>query len=203
MVAVGRYSEPKISQQELMQSYTEKSPAIARVMIVGREETIKAVSNFNRELTGAFMRLVSRRQSLEVSWQRHASIEEKIDMAKREQERLVALMDEYTAEGHRDEPQWSVLRRKYEAELQKIERLSAEHGELMGQLMPAQMSLIQKCLEEVAALDRLLTPVISLMRAELELPFDEAYYNQIIEENHKKQVEYLQAFIQETAVEWD
>jgi predicted outer membrane protein len=61
--------------------------------------------------------------------------------------------------------------------------------------------LIQKTLRETAALDQLLTPVISQMRAELELPFDEAYYSKIIAENHKKQQEYLEAFIQEQAIQ--
>lgn len=201
MVAVGRFSELQFSQEELMQMYTEKSPAIAKVMIVGKDETIKAVANFNSELTGTFLRLSARRQSLEMTWKSHAGIEEKINLATREQDRLAALLDEYSAEEVHKESQRNVLRRKYEAEQQKIEQLKAEEEELMGQFMPAQMGLIQKCLEEIAALDRLLAQVIGLMRAELELPFDEAYYSQIVEENHKKQAEYLQAFIREMAIE--
>jgi hypothetical protein len=35
----------------------------------------------------------------------------------------------------------------------------------------------------------------------LELPFDEAFYNQVVEENHKKQAQFMEAFIQEQAIE--
>jgi hypothetical protein len=200
MVAVGRFGEINTTQEELMQSYTEKSPSIAKVSIVGKDDTIKAVANFNRELVGTFLRLASDRQNLNVAWERYASMGEKIKLATREQDRLLSLMDEYNALGIDDEGQWKVLQGKYEAEKKRIERLGAEQEEHMSQLMPAQLSLIQKTLQETAALDQLLTPVISRMRAELELPFDEAYYNQIIAENHKKQQEYLEAFIQEQAV---
>jgi hypothetical protein len=203
MVAVGRFGEINITQEELMQSYTERSPSIAKVSIVGNDDTIKAVANFNRELVGTFLRLASDRQNLNVAWERYASMGEKIKLATREQDRLLSLMDEYNALGIDDESQWKVLQGKYEAEKKKIERLAAEQDGQMSQLIPAQLSLIQKSLRETAALDQLLTPVISRMRAELELPFDEAYYNQIIAENHKKQQEYLEAFIQEQAIEME
>ncbi len=203
MVAVGRFGELNIKQEELMQSYTEKSPAIAKVTIVGRDETIKAVANFNSELTGAFLRLTSDRQNLNVAWERYAALEGKINLATREQERLQSLMDEYLAEGEQDEGQWNLLRRKHEVERKKLERLTAEQEELMNQVMPAHMNLIQRCLKEAATLDRLLTPVISMMRSELELPFDEVFYSQIVEENHKKQAEYLEAFIKEQAIEME
>jgi hypothetical protein len=200
IVAVGRFSEINISQMELMQSYTDKSPAIAKVSIVGKEKTIEAVANFNSELTGTFLRLSSHRQKLDMSWQRNMAIEEKIEQATKEQERLESLIDEYSAEGYEDDVHLNLLRRKYELMTKKIEQLTTERDTLMGQLMPMQMALIQKSLNELANLDQLLTPVISLMRAELELPFDEAYYSQIIAEDHKKQAEYLEAFIREQAI---
>jgi hypothetical protein len=201
MVDVGRFGELNISQQELMQSYTDKSPAIAKVSIVGKDETIKAVADFNRELTGNFLRLGAKRQSLENSWKRFAVIEEKINQATREKERLQSLMDEYKIQGNQGDVQWNLLKHKYENEEGKIDQLMAEEEELTVQFMPAQLSLIQQSLQEIASLDQLLTRVISLMRAELELSFDEEYYSQILAENHRKQSEYLQAYMREGGVE--
>jgi hypothetical protein len=203
MVAVGRFGELNVKEEELMQSYTEKSPAIAKVSIVGKDETIKAVTNFNSELLGAFLRLTSERQNLNVAWQRFAALEGKIELATREQERLQSLMDENHAQGEKDETGWDLLRRKYEVQTAKLERFTAEQEQMLNQVMPAQMNLIQRCMQEAFALDRLLTLVISKKRAELELPFDEASYSQIVEENHKKQAEYLESFIREQAIEME
>jgi hypothetical protein len=70
----------------------------------------------------------------------------------------------------------------------------AEQDESMAWLMPAQMELIQQSQQEIARLDQLLTKVIGLMRAELELPFDAERYSRILAENHQKQAETLEAF---------
>jgi hypothetical protein len=57
MVVVGRFADFNVPHQELMRSYTDKSPAIAKVTLVGKEKTIEAVANFSQLLTAAFLRL--------------------------------------------------------------------------------------------------------------------------------------------------
>lgn len=197
MVAVGHYGELSIPEGELMRAYTEKIPAISKVIIVGKDETLKAVVHFNTELTGVFMRLGSKRLRLEQAWKRNTDLEEQVRLAQLEQERLRGMMDESNANGSQDETQWRALQRKYELEKARIERLTAEQDELMGWLMPGQMQLIQQSQQEIARLDQLLTKVIGLMRAELELPFDAERYSRILAENHQKQAEYLEAFFKE------
>jgi hypothetical protein len=120
-----------------------------------------------------------------------------VRLAQLEQERLRGMMDESNASGSQDETQWRAMQRKYELEKARIERLTAEQDELMSWLMPAQMRLIQQSQAEIARLDQLLTQVIGLMRAELELPFDAERYSRILAENHQKQAEYLEAFFKE------
>lgn len=198
MVAVGRYSDFNLSPDELMQSYTDKSPAIGRVTIVGNDETIEAVANFNQELTGTFMRLAVKREQVSALWQRTAALEKEIERASQEQERLLALINEAGAGAH-DQQRIEQLRQNYEAEARRIEALQAEQSEVDETFIALQMDLVQKCVSEVAALDRLLIPVINLMRSELELPFNEAFYAQILETGHKKWAEYLEAFQREHA----
>jgi hypothetical protein len=135
-------------------------------------------------------------------WQRTAALEKEIERASQEQERLLALINEAGAGAH-DQQRIEQLRQNYEAEARRIEALQAEQSEVDETFIALQMDLVQKCVSEVAALDRLLIPVISLMRSELELPFNEAFYAQILETGHKKWAEYLEAFQREhaTAIE--
>jgi hypothetical protein len=83
----------------------------------------------------------------------------------------------------------------------KIEQLTAEHENLWNLLLPEHMNLVKQSREEIARLDQVLTPVIGMIRAELELPFDEEVFTQMITENHRKQQAFLEAFVQEQAVE--
>ena len=55
-------------------------------------------------------------------------------------------------------------------------------------------------MDEVQVLNRLLTPVLTSVREELELPFDENSYTQILELSNRKQAEYFERFLQEAAV---
>jgi hypothetical protein len=60
---------------------------------------------------------------------------------------------------------------------------------------------LRESIVESAALERLLVPLISLIRAELELPFETESYARIIEEGHRQVTDYLDAYIQEMAPE--
>jgi hypothetical protein len=195
MTAVGKFAELSLSEQELWQPYFEKSPAIGKVLIVGRNDTIKAMANFSSELTGTFLRLSAKRSSLDVIWKRYSALEENIQTASREQDRLQTIMDEYRAENVEDEEKWDYVKLKYQVEQQKIDRLTTEQEAM--QFTPALMGLIQKSMDEIKKLDHMLPGLIKLMREELELPFDEENYRKILEETYKRQAEYFQSFVTE------
>jgi hypothetical protein len=193
MTAVGKFAELSLTEQELWQPYYEKSPAIGKVLIVGRDDTIKAMANFNSELTGTFLRLSAKRSRLDMIWKRFSTLEENIQTASREQDRLRAIMDEYRAEGVEDEEKWNYVKVKFQAEQQKIDRLTAEQEEM--QFTPVLLDLIQQSMEETKKLDLLLPGLIKLMREELELSFDEENYRRILEETHNRQSDYFRSFI--------
>lgn len=198
MVAVGRFADFEVAQQELMQTYTDRSPAISKVTIVGKDETIKAVANFNQELTGAFLRLGAKREKVNAMWRRTAVLEAGIEQAREQQGHLLSLIKE-AEDGQSDEQQVEQWRQEHETERERIASLQAEQVNMDNEFAVTQMGLVQECIAEVATLDRLLVPVISLMRAELEMPFNEAFYTGVIESGHRKQKAYLDAFFREHA----
>ena len=199
MVAVGRFGEMTTPYPELMKSYSDRAPALAKVPIVGREETIEAVANFSQGLTAAFLRLSSRREQLNALWQQHAAVDKKLESVIQERDRVYALIEERRVGETPDEMQLRSLQRIYEAKQLRIEELRAELAEIEGRLYPAQMTLVRKGVEETAGLDRLITPVISAMRAELELPFDAEFYSRLVESSHQKLEAYLEAFAGDVA----
>lgn len=174
MVAVGRFGDFNVPYQELMHSYTSRAPAIAKVNIVGKKQTIVAVNNVVQELTATFLRLISKRQRLDMVQQRLVAIDQQ----------LASLAGADDAD-HQEE----------------ADALRAEHEALDAQLAPLMMRLIHDSSAEHATLDRLLAPAISAMRAELGLPFDEALYVRVMEESHAKQTQYLAEVMQEMLAE--
>jgi hypothetical protein len=197
MVVVGRFADFNVPHQELMRSYTDKSPSIAKVTLVGKEETIEAVANFSQLLTGAFLRLSASREQLNGMMAQLAALEDQIETAREEEARLLALIHEHELSGHVNEALENRLQQKLAGVREKIESLQAEQTAVDDAWMSAQMELVQKSIAETAELDRMLIPVISRIRQELGLPFDEAFYTQVIETGHKNQVEFLEEFIRD------
>jgi hypothetical protein len=193
MVAVGRFGEYHFSPHELMEAYTNKSPAIAKVMMIGRNDTLKAIANFSSELTGTFIRLTSKRQNLHMVMERSAALDEEIQDSNAELERLQLLNEQHA----RQEDGEDKLVDRIKEEKKRNEQLIARREELWNWQYQEQMNLVRQSLKEVERLDKLLTPVIGLMREELELPFDQEKYNQILNENHQKQLAFLDIFMQE------
>ena len=58
-------------------------------------------------------------------------------------------------------------------------------------------SLVQTSMAEVSSLNNLLVPLISLMRKELELPFNEEHYARVLEKGNTELENYIASFFQE------
>jgi hypothetical protein len=68
-------------------------------MVVGRNDTVKAVSNFNSELTGTFTWLISKRQNQQMIIERSTHLEKDIQRATEELNHLQSLIEEHQLEG--------------------------------------------------------------------------------------------------------
>ena len=202
VATVGRVGNLNIPTDELELILTDKSPAFSRVSIVGQEATIQTMATFSSELTGTFLRLSAKREKLGWLMQRSAVVEEKIAQVLEEQELTQAELDACRIAEPRDESTENVLEKTLTLQQQRLEALRAEEKELMKQTFPAQMSLVRDSVAESAALERLLVPLISLIRAELELPFEAESYARIIEVGHQQVIDYLDAYIQDFAPEF-
>lgn len=202
VATIGRFGNLNIPSDELELVLTDKSPAFSRVSIVGQEATIQAVATFSRELTGTFLRLSAKREKLSWLMQRLAGVEQKIAQVLREQEHTRAQLDACSIAEPRDESAEHALRKTLALQQQRLEAWRAEEMELTTQTFPGQMSLVRDSIVESAALERLLVPLISLIRAELELPFDAEVYARIIEEGHQQVIDYLDAYIEDFAPEF-
>jgi hypothetical protein len=126
MVVVGRFADFNVPHQELMRSYTDKSPSIAKVTLVGKEKTIEAVANFSQLLTGAFLRLSASREQLNGMMAQLAALEDQIETAREEEARLLALIHEHELSGHVNEALENRLQQKLAGVREKIESLQAE-----------------------------------------------------------------------------
>jgi len=195
ITAVSRFSDLHETPESLMQSYSDLSPKVSRVMIIGENETIKELANFSIELNGAFLRLSAKREKFNAIHQQSQVLESRLESAQKELERSTALLIKPMETANPE-----IVSQKSQEKCDTIEKqitaLKAKEEEVGNQLIQMIKDLVQTSMSEVAELNHRLVPLISLVRSELGLPFDEDYYAQIMEQGHQKLGEYLEDFFQ-------
>lgn len=196
ITAISRFSELNETPEALMQSYTSLSANVSKVTIVGQNETIEALANFQIELNGAFLRMMSKRDKFDADLRKSENLENAVESCK---EKLVFLSDEITKAKLSNLPneQLEPFQIEYEKIREELTNLQSQADEIGNKLMQTISSLVQTSMSEVSSLNRLLVPLISLMRTELELPFNEEHFARILEKGNSELENYMASFFQD------
>ena len=75
---IGSIANLNVSYDKLMESFSEKAPAIAKVNVIANEDTIKALTAFMEELTSGLLRLSHQRIKLGAAQQKTINIQKLI-----------------------------------------------------------------------------------------------------------------------------
>jgi len=126
LIAVGQFANLEITTDKLTADYSGKAPAIAKMHVVAKEQTIQAVVEFLAELTAVYTRLAIKRVALIAEKQRLERLNERFQMLSRERDRTVELMKEHNLAGAQDSARWSVLQANFEFEQQNASQAGDE-----------------------------------------------------------------------------
>lgn len=193
--AVTRYADLKVPHDELAKEFIEKRSAIAKVHIIAREETIYAVSAFMDELSATLIRLSLLRQPLTQMQNRLKSLDNQIQISGKEKDRLVELMKQLNFEGNTEQHRWNFVKNTFEFEDNRIKEATQEHQSLALKLKSEHLTFLVTCYESSTQVSKLLIPAVREVRSELELPFDESRYSQMIENSGNQQTQLIKEFI--------
>jgi hypothetical protein len=151
--------------------------------------------NFTGELGAVFLKLFARRFELMAEKNKIAILDNQIAEFGKERDRILEMIKQHNIEGIVDDRRWQVLQRNFEFEQGRTNDAIARRGELSNSLYPKQLEFMQECAPETARLGKLLVPVLTAAREELELPFDEKSYHHIVDDGFSKQKLAIDEFV--------
>jgi primosomal protein N'' len=195
ITAISRFSELSETPEALMQSYSSLSSKLGKVTIVGQNATIEALANFQLEVNGAFLRMSAKRDNFDKQLRHSQAVEAEIEKLN---DKLNQLTTQFTqAKVNQDYD----LSQRYLAEIDALQNdltnLQEQERDIGNQLMQTIAKLVQTSMAEVSALNKLLVPLISLMRTELELPFNSEHFSRILEKGNDELEAYMASFFNE------
>jgi hypothetical protein len=163
------FAAEKIGQQLNFLSgfYQTKGPlpegyeeAKTKIHIIGSDETIKSLNEYNDHMVDTFAELVPQKYEIDL-------LEQKIDF-----------ITEGLKKGMQD-PNKSI---------EEFKRIFSEHHKLTYELA-------SKCQQKTQLAEELLIPVIVAIRKELDSPFDEKAYREMMKISHNKWKKNIEKYI--------
>lgn len=195
---ISRYADLGVAKEDLGKEFFEKRSAFAKVHLIGKEATVKALLAFNQELSSAVMRMALLRNPLVEMQNRIKFLNDQILAFGRERDRMVELMKQLNFEGNREQHRWAFVQNTFEFEQKRVNDAIAEQQMLQAKLSTEWAAFAQECFVTVKKLNLLVPEVVKAIRDELDLPIDYAAYKQefdkLIEKNHDSLSQYLDSF---------
>lgn len=198
MIAINRFANLSIPHDNLIDSYTNKATSIAKIHVIGKDETLTAVLAFSATLDATFLRLFAKRGPLVLLNQKIDTLKARVNASLKENSRMLELMTQHNIDGIADQRRMEILYRNFEFEHRRGEEADKEADALKRALYVMQLQLMEDAMEEKNKLVSLLIPVICLIRKELELPLeDEDGYRRVVEGATSQQIQIFKDYLQQ------
>lgn len=189
MAAIGRFPNLDMPNNEVTDEFQRKSPAISKVHVIATPETAQALSHFMGELNKVLLTLWVKRYELISGKTAISVVGNQIANFERARDGFLEQIRKNNIEGVTDKRMMDVLQQNFDFEQKRIIEAANRNVALAEELYQKQLGFAHECVIETNKLGSLITPILSAVRKELELPFDPVAYNEIIREEAVKQQE--------------
>ncbi len=183
---ISSFSNLNIDDQTITSNMLLDSGLIAKIQVVGTEETVKATSFFMSaigtvilELTLERANLIERKKSIEL-------LEQYRVKASNEIERYISIMKNINLEGNRDKRLWDTINNSIDFEAKQRDKYANEVSELSGLQNTEHLIFTQKCMGRFFEIFELLPPIVLSVRKELDLEISNDAYLEIFMDNINK-----------------
>jgi hypothetical protein len=173
---IGRLANVENDQKALADELASDLSKIAKVHIVGSDQTVNAIMNYANVLGPSFTELLVERVPLML---RKAAIDLQgtfVDAALAERKRFTAMMQQLNLESVTDPNKWDPIRRQSDFAAKAYESHAATKNELWREQMEGIFAIVRHSLTLTDKLTRLLPPAILAVRSEMDLPLDPEWY---------------------------
>ena len=197
LLAVNRFANLETPHEKVIEGYLDKAPSLAKVHIIAKEETVRALVGLTTALDTLLVRLFARRGPLVLEKQKIDALRTQADITLKEDSRTFELIKQYNLDGLSDQNRRDWLQRNFDFKQKQAKAATQEADSLAGTLYLKQLQLMEDSTDEKNKLVRLLIPVVFSMRKELELPIDEVEYCRVMEAAASEQLKIFKKYLQE------
>lgn len=192
---ISSFSNLKISEEKITSGMVNDSGIIAKIQIVGTEETVKSVTQFMAAIGSATLDLMLERRSLIARQNSIKTLETIRSRYENEVNRYIEIMKNTNLEGNKDPALWDTINRSIDFNEEQELKYSKEIEDLWELQKPEHITFIRKCMEKFFKISELLPFTVISVRKELDLEISAESYLNIINNNIKEGKEVFENFL--------
>jgi hypothetical protein len=194
------FNNLEINNHDITKEYSSRSPCFAKVHIIGKSNTVKAISDFTINLSVYYIELFSTRNELLIERSKVKNLDLVLEQFCKDRDSILEMFKQFNIEGSSDKRKWEALEKNYKFLVEQISNNSNERDKLGSELYIKQMELGKVCVDYEAKVFNLVVPIILSIRNELELTNNDEFYKDLIELAKMSQKEALSKFIENLKV---
>lgn len=175
--------------EPLPQGYLE---AVARIQVIGSNETLAALNRFDDFVSEAFAELTPQIIELALLRTKFVRLSELTTNTQAEVAESVEQMKAYNLQGIKDDEKWSTIKYNTDMAQSRENKLMEELKKIAAELIRLSSDLAPKCLQKALPAHELLIPLMGAIRKELNLAFDEKAYRARMKASHSKWKENME-----------
>ena len=183
---ISSFANLNIDEQTLTSNMILDSGLIAKIQVVGTEETVKATSYYMSAIGTAILELMLDRTSL-IGRKHSIEIAEEYRVkSSNEVERYISIMKNINLEGNQDKRLWDTINNNIDFESKQRDKYANEISELWKLQNTEHLVFTKKCMDMFFEISKLLPPIVLLIRKELDLEISNDAYLKIFMDNINK-----------------
>jgi len=185
-IIVASLSNLNIDEQTFSSKMTADAGLIAKIQIVGSEETVKSVTNFMASVATATLDLMLERSILVDRKNTIDLLENYRTKAADEIDRYIAMMKNINLEGIQDHRLWDTINNNIEFEKEQRDKYAQEISDLWEMQNKEHLEFTKKCMDYFYDISSLLPETVLSVRDELNLKISREAYLDIFKKNIEK-----------------
>ena len=169
----------------------------SKIHIVGSDETIKAVVDVTKKFTTAMLQIMVKSMPLHDLKSDIDILSGLIDDYSSKREKCLNEITAFNLSGNRDQELWGKLQGNFDFLQEEIRGYVEERSAKWEKHNGYQRELMIKCMKEALELAELLVPAVISIRKELNLPFDENGYIELMKNQSSEAESVIKQFLSE------
>lgn len=169
--------------------------AIATIILVGSDRTLREITTLSSYLSCEILNLMEVSTPVTMTTEEISIHKNILDTHQQKQKYFMKEITNFTVTGNQDQDLWGRLNRQYDFQSEQISNCNEKLDELRKNNFTNITNLAIEVMKVASEFSKLLEPAIISIRSELNLPFDEVAYIELLSKQRQAVEESLENLI--------